>query len=138
MVEVNLVREFAASEDRVWAILADFGNMSWVPGAGENVEVIGEGVGMTRRIVMEGLDPIDEVLESLDDAAKTLSYTIEKNAVIPFDQYRASVAVKAGDGNAIVHWDCTFDECDVPADDAKVMIEGSYNMMLDGLAQALS
>lgn len=134
MVEVNLTRDIAASSDAVWAVLENFGDLSWVPGAGDNVEVIGEGVGMIRRINMEGLDPIDEVLESMDRAAKSLSYSIAKNAVIPFDKYVASVRVAEKDAStATVFWDCTFDEGEIPGADAKAMIEGNYNMLLDGL-----
>ena len=137
MVELTVIRNISASLDAVWAVLDDYGNLSWIPGA-DNVEVIGEGVGMTRRLHMPGLDsPIDETLTAKDNSAKTFSYTIPKNAVIPFDDYNATVSVMGDDGTATVNWYCSFDEGDVPEADAKSMIEGSYTMMLDALADKL-
>ncbi len=137
MVELTVVRNIGASVDAVWAVLDDYGNLSWIPGA-DNVEVIGEGVGMTRRLHMPGLDsPIDETLTAKDSAAKTFSYTIPKNAVIPFDDYNATVSVTGDTGSATVNWYCSFDRGDVPEGDAKSMIEGSYTMMLDALADKL-
>ncbi|MEE3239785.1 MAG: SRPBCC family protein [Pseudomonadota bacterium] len=137
MVELTVIRNIGASVDAVWAVLDDYGNLSWIPGA-DNVEVIGEGVGMTRRLHMPGLDsPIDETLTAKDIAAKTFSYTIPKNAVIPFDDYNATVSVTGDTGSATVNWYCSFDQGDVPEEDAKSMIEGSYTMMLDALADKL-
>ncbi len=137
MVEVKLTREIAASSDAVWAVLEDFGNLSWI-GMADSVEVIGEGIGQIRRINMEGMDPIDEKLESMDVGAKTLSYSIVKNQVIPFEDYLAKVRVEGVGDSATVYWTSTFDECDMPAADAQALIEGSYNMLLDGLTAAAS
>lgn len=137
MVELTVTKTISASADVVWAVLDDYGNLEWVPGA-DNVEVIGEGVGMTRRLHIPGLDsPIDEILSAKNAAAKTFSYTIPKNAVIPFDDYCANVSVSGGADSATVDWHCTFDEGDMSADDAKGMISGSYSMMLDALASKL-
>lgn len=137
MVELNVIRKISATLDSVWAVLDDYGNLSWIPGA-DNVEVIGEGVGMTRRLHMPGLEsPIDEILTAKDVANKSFSYTIPKNAVIPFDDYNATVTVTGDEDSATVNWFCSFDEGEVPEADAKTMIEGSYTMMLDALAAKL-
>ena len=138
MVDLVVVKQIEASADAVWALLGNFGDMSWVPGA-DNVELIGEGVGMTRRINIPGLDsPIDEILSAKDDAAMTFSYTIPKNAVIPFDDYTASVSVTSEGAGTRVDWACSFDEGEMPAEDAKNMISGSYSNMLDALAAKLA
>lgn len=138
MVEVTVVKTIAANVDSVWAMLDDFGNMEWVPGA-DNVEVIGEGVGMTRRLHIPGIDtPIDEILSAKDVAAKTFSYTIPKNAVIPFDNYKADISVSGDDASATVNWYCSFEQGDMPEKDAKEMINGSYTMMLDALEAKLT
>ena len=136
MVEVMVTREIAADIDKIWAILENFGDLSWIPGA-DNVEVSGEGVGMTRHIIMPGIPPINETLESLDSENKTLSYSIPKNAIIPFDNYVADVALTALDsGNTLVNWHCSFDEGDMPAAEARAAIEGNYAMIIDGLEAA--
>lgn len=137
MVDLTVTKTIAASVDAVWDVLDDFGNMEWVPGA-ENVEVIGEGVGMTRRLHIPGIDtPIDEILSAKDVAAKTFSYTIPKNDVIPFDDYSANIAVTGDAASATVNWNCTFDEGGMPAKDAEAMISGSYDNMLNALAAKL-
>ncbi|MGI9284612.1 MAG: SRPBCC family protein [Pseudomonadales bacterium] len=134
MVEVTVTRELNAEAEKVWAILGDFGNLFWVPGP-EKVDVIGSGEGMIRRLHITGMEPFDEVLQSLDADQKTFTYAIPKNAVIPFDNYIADVTVSAGaDNTSQVVWHCTLDNGDVPETDAKSMIEGSYTMMLDALA----
>ena len=40
---------------------------------------------------MEGMDPIDEVLERMDSAAMTLSYTIPRGLPLPLTDYRSTV-----------------------------------------------
>ncbi len=134
MVELTVTRKLNANADKVWAILGDFGNLSWVPGP-DKVEVIGSGAGMIRRLYISGMDPFDEVLQSLHAQQKTFTYSIPKNAVIPFDNYVADVTVSAAaDSTSQVTWHCTFDNGDMPEADAKSMLEGSYHMMLDALA----
>ncbi|MGI9295591.1 MAG: SRPBCC family protein, partial [Pseudomonadales bacterium] len=56
MVEVTVTRELHANVDKVWGILGDFGNLSWVPGP-EKVDVIGSGQGMIRRLHVAGMEP---------------------------------------------------------------------------------
>ncbi len=135
MVEAKLVRELDFPAQRVWAVLEDFGNMEWAMGP-PKVEVIGTGEGMTRRTLMEGMDPIDEVLERMDSAAMTLSYTIPRGLPLPLTDYRSTARVEASaTGNAIVHWSC---EC-TPTDDsmseadAEALMQGTYNALLDSL-----
>jgi hypothetical protein len=65
MVNVKLIRDLDFTAQRVWAVLEDYGNMEWAMGP-PKVEVIGEGIGMIRRVLIEGMDPIDEVLETMD------------------------------------------------------------------------
>ena len=141
MIDVTVTRKIAADINKVWSILENFGDLSWIPGA-DNVEVSGQGVGMTRHIIMPGIPPINETLESLDAKNKTLSYSIPKNEIIPFDNYVADVSLTViggnADGNADknathVNWHCSFDAGDMPEADARAAIEGNYGMILDGL-----
>ena len=55
MIRVKVERELNAPVDKVWALLEDFGNLNWYPGW-TDLETIGEGPGMTRRIHMEGME----------------------------------------------------------------------------------
>ena len=58
MVEVHVARDLDFPAATVWALLEDFGDISWAPGI-DRIEVIGEGIGMIRRLHMQGMDPID-------------------------------------------------------------------------------
>ncbi len=51
MVEVSVEGELEFSAKEVWAVIADFGNVDWIPGV-EKVDLEGEGVGMIRHITV--------------------------------------------------------------------------------------
>ena len=51
MVEVSAQRDYEFGVGEVWAVFADFGNVSWVPGV-ERVDLEGEGVGMIRHLTV--------------------------------------------------------------------------------------
>lgn len=134
MIELSVTRILNASADKVWAVLSNFGDLSWVPGP-DKVEVIGSGVGMIRRIYMGGTDPFDEVLQSLSADQKTVTYSIPKNAFVPFDNYTAAVTVlETTDSTSQVIWRCTLDSGHMPETDAKDLMRTTYDMMLNALA----
>lgn len=137
MIDLTVTRTINASIDKVWEILADFGDLSWVPGA-DDVEAIGSGVGMVRRIRMPGLPPIDEKLLALDAARKTLAYAIPQHKIIPFANYQADIRLTARGGTTQVDWHCTFDPLQMPAADARTAIEHNYGMLLDSLENAVA
>lgn len=135
MVELEVTRDIEAPVDTVWPILEDYGDISWV-GSDFLVEVIGEGIGMIRRITMGDAPPIDEVLTSQDAEAKTFGYEIPKSELFPFGDYAAFVRLEESGAGTRVIWRCQFDEGQLPADDARKMMEDNYKMLLDGLAAA--
>lgn len=137
MAKATVTRELNVGVDKVWAVLGDFGNLSWVEGP-DKVESIGEGPGHIRRLFMTGLDPFDEILEAIDHAARSLTYIIPKNDVIPFDNYRSTVSVSGDDNSCTINWTCEMDEGDMPEADAEKFIEGNYNMLVDFLEKEVS
>ena len=135
MVTVQLVRELDYPAARVWSVLEDFGNMEWVMGP-PKVEVIGEGVGMIRRILMPGLEPIDEVLQSSDPATMTYSYTIPRGLPLPLTDYRSTARVEeTASGGARVYWscECTPMDASMTVDAIERLMQETYNSMLDAL-----
>lgn len=129
-MEVTLHRDYAFPAEKVWALLSDFGDISWAPGM-EKVEVIGEGIGMTRRIFMPGMDPIDEVLESMDHDARRFSYTIPTGIPMPVTDYRAGAQVVAtGDDSCRVEWFCSATPEGVSEGEAAEMVKGFLGMLL--------
>ena len=82
--------------ERVWALVADFGDISWMP-AGTPVELEGSGPGMTR-LIGAGDHKIREQLESLDDASRSLVYAISEGIPFPVTGYRATMKVAESGG----------------------------------------
>lgn len=136
MIKVNIEKELDAPVSRVWELLENFGNLDWYPGW-ERIEVIGSGIGMTRRIHMTGMDPIDEVLESMDTGSRSFSYTIPRMPM-PVSEYRASVEVESLDDGArtMVHWRCEAKPEGISEADGQAMLEGIYADMLAKLEVA--
>ncbi len=134
MTSILIEKDLAHPVAKVWAVLGDFGNLSWAEGP-VRVEVIGEGAGMMRRIHMTGMDPIDEILESIDEASLSFSYSIP-NMPMPVTDYLSSVKVQDnGDGTTKVHWSCTCTPTDANMAEADVeaMLTGTYQQLLGWL-----
>ncbi len=137
MAEVLVQRDYTFPAEKVWALLADFGNISWAPGM-DKVEVIGEGVGMTRRIHMPDMDPIDEVLEHIDHDAMTLSYSIPTGIPMPVTDYRAGpTVVVTGDASCRIDWRGSASPVGVSDEEAGEIIKGFYTMLLQWVDEHL-
>ena len=139
MAEVFFQRDIPFPVERVWAVLEDFGNMEWAPGIART-ELIGEGVGMTRRLHMDGMEPIDEVLESMDPPNRTYSYSIPRGLPLPITDYLATARLEALDRESTrVHWSCQCTPLDpgLPASELEAMIHGTYNLLVDMVTQFL-
>jgi hypothetical protein len=105
--------EIAAPPAKVWAVVGDFQNMSWLPGV---VKTQGEG-GVTpeiakRRLFLAGGAVIDERLVQYDDAAMSLRYIIEHVdfAVLPVGNLSATLKVSPAPsgGGSVVEWKSRF------------------------------
>jgi hypothetical protein len=134
MIEAKLVRDMSFPAQRVWAVLEDYGNMAWT-GAPE-FNVIGEGIGMIRQVIMPGLDPIDEVLEMMDRENMTFSYSIPRGLPLPLTDYRSTAALeRLGDNNTRIYWSCQCTPTDDSMTDADVekLMQGVYSDLLDSL-----
>jgi hypothetical protein len=139
MVDVKLVRDLDYPVATVWGLLGDYGNMSWMDGPPKH-EIVGEGVGMIRRVLMEGMDPIDEVLESYDDATMSYSYSIPRGMPLPVTDYLSSCRVEEREsGHARVHWSCRCTPVNgsMSEADTQALLEDTYNMMLNWLEDYL-
>ena len=147
MVECSYRRTLNAAPAELWALCGNFGEIGWLPGP-ERVETVGEGVGMTRRLHIPGLEePIEETLESLDEANRQLSYRVRKNPFVPYDNYRARLSVEASQAGSQMRIESAFEldqaalaGADSPAaaeQAARAAMTSMYAMMMDALAKAV-
>jgi hypothetical protein len=140
MPQLVITKHVDAIPATVWAILADFADVNWIPVAGA-VEVEGEGIGMRRLIHGSGATPVVETLTSLNPDRMELGYTISDNP-LPVAGFEALVSVRpAGDTATTVTWNVDYDpagstEADQTA--AREAIEAVYGMMAGWLADASS
>jgi len=106
MAEIAVNEEFGVAADTVWKRMADFGGLTWMPGV-ESCSVEGKGIGAVRAVAM-GPMTIKERLESLDPAARTLSYSIVEGP-LPAENYLATITVSEQGSGCRVDWTARFD-----------------------------
>lgn len=130
MVEAHLTRDFNYPASKVWGLLENFGDINWAPGI-DKIEIIGEGIGMIRRLHISGMDPIDEQLTAQDSAAMTFAYDIPRGIPLPVTNYSANAKVTVLDDNSCrVDWYGRAEPKGASDEDAIAMISGAYEMLL--------
>jgi hypothetical protein len=130
MVEVKAERDYAYDTERVWAVFADFGNVSWVPGI-EAVELEGEGIGMIRHLTVPVYPPLHERLEILDHEGRVLEYSIPEVKYIGVKSYRARAQViDRGSGRCRVRMSCVAEADGRPETEASRKTRDFYATML--------
>jgi hypothetical protein len=132
MVQVSVSGEISAPVEALWKVIAAFGEVGWMQGL-DRVEVTGEGIGMVRAIYAGGGDtPVLEELESLNEEARRLGYTIPENNPMPVESYHATMtAVDLGGGKSRLDWEATFEPA--PGVDeavARNTVEGMYGVLI--------
>lgn len=140
MPHLAISKRVDAIPTTVWAIVADFADVNWIPIAGV-VEVEGEGVGMRRLIHGSGTAPVAETLTSLNPDRMELGYSIANNP-LPVERFDALVSVRpAGDAATTVTWNVDYEPAGTTEADevaAREAIEAVYGMMAGWLADASS
>jgi alkylation response protein AidB-like acyl-CoA dehydrogenase len=128
MATARVTRTLDVPADALWQLVSDFGDTSWMPGP-PKVERVGSGPGMERRI--QGPDKaIHERLESVDEASRTLVYTIPVNVPFPVTGYRATMRVTAKGAGSELDWSASFTPAGAPEEAARKAIEGMYGVMI--------
>jgi len=137
MSHVVVKEQIDVPADRLWGLVADFGNVPWIPG-GENARTEGNGPGMVRILPM-GSSEIRERLESRDEAARTIIYTIPSGLPMPITDYRSTMVVRAtGERRSELEWSCTFKPDGVTEAEAKAQVENLYRMMIGWIRDCLA
>ena len=134
MSKVSMSAIINGSADEVWKLLRDFNGLPGFIAAISKSTLQGSGVGAVRTLTLEGGGPpILEKLESLDEKARTLCYSIITSP-LPVAGYFATVELKElGPGNCELHWGSTFEPKGVPEAEAVQVIKGVYAGAFEGL-----
>jgi mxaD protein len=116
-IEVN------APAAKVWAIIKNYDDMSWLPGVKSVAAKGGNTVGATRVITLKDGGTIAEEMKKYDDAKMSYSYRItemsshkeithsgqnEKIPVLPVTDYAAAITVEAKGDKSVVQWKAGF------------------------------
>ena len=93
---------------KVWATIADFHDMSWLPGVAKTTGAGGNEPDVAKRqLTLDGGATIDESLDKYDAGAMSYSYRIDKVDVnvVPVNNYSATIIVlPAEGGKSTVEW----------------------------------
>lgn len=108
-----------APAEKVWAIIKDFGDMSWLPAVKSVTVDGGNNKGAIRVLTLKDGGTITEELKKHDDKAMSYAYKItemstaktithagaeEKVPVLPVDNYAASIDLTANGDTTVVSW----------------------------------
>ena len=90
-----------------------------------------------RRHIGAGALTLAETLESVDDASRTLVYTIPGEVPFPATDYRSTIVVREKGSGSELDWSCTFEPEGDP-DAAHAVMEGLYNTLTGWVADYLA
>jgi len=137
MMEASVERDFEFSAEELWAILADFGDISWIPGI-EKVELEGEGVGMIRHVTAPGMPQFHERLDAIDHEKMILDYSLPVVEYLRVKNYRARARVAALEaGRCRLRWSCEAEADGVDEAQATSNAEEFYEMVMTWIGDFL-
>lgn len=131
MTEVVVNKSLNVAANKVWANISSFrGIEEWSPI--EKSETTGNGAGAKRTCFINGA-PIQETLNSVDDAKMELEYQIDQGP-FPIEDYLSTIKVEAvGDDSCKVTWGCEY----IPNAGAETEMENLFNGFYNGALEAL-
>lgn len=133
MTSVEVKTTIKAPADDVWQTVSDFKGLGRFLAAVAESSVDGSGVGARRTLTLQDGARLVEKLESLDEGARSLEYSIVSGP-LPVENYLSRVQVKElGPGQCEVCWSSTFEPKGIPDKEAEETIKGIYAMGFDGL-----
>ena len=135
--------EINASPDKVWKVIGNFQDMSWLPPVEKTEGKGGNEVKATRTLTLKGGATVDEELYKYAPDTKTYSYRITKVDVktLPVNDYSSTIKVEDEGGKSKVSWSGAFYRGymnnDPPAElndeAAQKAVRGLYRTGLDAL-----
>ena len=138
MGKVTVEKKLNVETGALWALIRDFGDVSWMPGGNDIARIEGEGVGMVRIIQNPAGGDIHERLEAVDDDAQSIHYTIPVGVPFPVTGYRSTMAVSDDGGKGRLVWSCEFQPDGVTEAEAEGAIEQMYGVMMGWIEETAS
>lgn len=103
--------EINAPQDKVWAAISNFQDMSWLPPVAKTAGEKGNEIGATRQLTLTGGATVDEELYKYEPDMMSYSYRITKVdvKVLPVTNYSSTLSVSpAPDGKSKLEWAGAF------------------------------
>lgn len=131
MTKVSMSTNLNASADQVWSMIGKFNALpDWHPSV-EKSELTE--AGQTRKLSLVGGGTMIEKLETIDDNARTYTYSIT-DSPLPVANYSATIKVTGSGDNSTVEWSSEFDPAGgTSPEDAMKAIQGVYQSGFDNL-----
>lgn len=95
-----------APADKVWAVVGNFQDASWIPVVEKTEGTGGNDKGATRKLTLKGGGTVEEELDTLDAAGMQLHYRITNVdvKVLPVNNYSSKITVKGDGAKTTVSW----------------------------------
>ncbi len=138
MPQVMVTKTLSVPTQALWDLVRDFGNVSWIPGGSDGVKIEGEGPGMFRILQNPAGGEVHERLDKIDDANRSVTYSIPKGIPFPVSLYVATMTVRDDGGNGQLEWKCEFEPDGATEQEAGGGIEQMYGVMIGWIEETLS
>ena len=140
-----------ASADKVWAIIKNYHDFSWVPGISSASGDGGNVKGAIRVLTLKDGGTITEELKKYDEAKMSYGYKItdmstaktithagveEKVPALPVDNYSASIDVEAKGDTTVVSWTAGYYRAYTNNNPPVEMNEETANAAVTGILKA--
>ena len=140
-----------APADKVWGIIKNFGDMSWLPPVKSTDLKGGNEKGAVRVLTLQDGGTITEEMKKYDADKMSYSYKItdmstaktithagkeEKVPVVPVDNYSATITVEAQGATASVRWKAGYYRAYTNNEPPEEMNEAAANAAIKGILTA--
>ena len=127
-------KEINVPRATVYAALTDFGGVKKVlPDAVASCDLVGEGIGSERTIVLADGGRVVERLE-VAHPDTVFAYSILENNALPVENYCAVVTLSDTANGTLVSWGSNWKPAGAEEDEVRSALEGLYTALIDGIA----
>jgi mxaD protein len=140
-----------APAEKVWGIIKNYDDMSWLPGIKSTTADKGNAKGSIRVLTLDNGGTITEELKKYDDKKMGYAYKItdistaktithagveEKVPVLPVDNYSASIDLEAQGNATLVSWKAGYYRAYTNNNPPEEMNEETANKAVEGILKA--